>query len=262
MVMTPTTPIIWDGQGPVQIGRFDAENGTPDMGYLVDLYRIGCGTSSLTTSLAVEKKQIKETCSGQRLTLKERTTSKSLSVKLSMIQFSGRTLAAAFFSEAASVTAGTVTGEVLPPLVVGDYFTLRHPKVSDVVITDSAGATPVTLVAGTHYVIEDPDHARIKLIELPPGHVAPLKVDYSYGGYVNIAAFSRTGVERGVIFNGVNGDGQKARLIIPRVSLTLDGDFSWIGDEEAALSLSGEALYVTELATDGDYSGFARVSLL
>lgn len=261
MVMTANTPIIWDGQGPVQIGRFDPENGTPDMGYLVDLYRIGCGTSSLTTSLAVEKKQIKETCSGQRLTLKERTTSKSLSVKLSMIQFSGRTLAAAFFSEASTVSDGTVTGEVLPPLVVGDYFTLRHPKVSNVVITDS-GPTPVTLVEGTHYVIEDADHARIKLIELPTGQVAPLKADYSYEGYVNIAAFSRTGVERGIIFNGVNGDGQKARLIIPRVSLTLDGDFGWIGDEEAALSLSGEALYVTELATDGDFSGFARVSLI
>ncbi len=46
------------------------------------------------------------------------------------------------------------------------------------------------------------------------------------------------------------------------MSLTLDGDFSWIGDEEAALSLGGKALYVPELATDDDYSGFARVSLL
>lgn len=51
--MQPTQSMIWDGQGPVMIGRYDPINGRPDTGYLVDLYRIGCGTSSLTTSLSV-----------------------------------------------------------------------------------------------------------------------------------------------------------------------------------------------------------------
>jgi hypothetical protein len=85
--------------------------------------------------------------------------------------------------------------------------------------------------------------------------------DYSYGAYVNIAAFSRTNVERGVVFNGVNQDGQKGRLIIPRISLALDGDFSWITSEEATLTLSGNALFVPELESDTEYGGFARVSL-
>ncbi|GHU13427.1 hypothetical protein AGMMS50225_23410 [Betaproteobacteria bacterium] len=68
-------------------------------------------------------------------------------------------------------------------------------------------------------------------------------------------------MERGIIFDGVNGDGQKARLIIPRAALTLNGDFSWIGSEEVTLTLSGTALYVSELESDDDYSGFARVTL-
>lgn len=260
--MTPQTPIIWDGQGPVLIGRYDPINGTPDMGYLVDLYRIGCGTSSLTTSLSVEKEQIKESCSGQRLTLKERTTGKSLSVSLSMVQFSGRTLAAAFFGDAVLKAAGTVTDEVLPELSPGDYFTLRHPKVSSVVIEDSTAVTPLVYVADTHYVIEDADHARCRLIAHPAAHEEPLKVDYAYGEYTNVAAFSAPNVERGIIFNGVNDDGQKARIVIPRVSLAMGGDFAWIGDSEASLELSGEALYVSEMEGDAEYGGFMRISLL
>ena len=72
--MQPSQSIIWDGQGPVMIGRYDPVLGRPDTGYLVDLYRIGCGTSSLTTSLSVDRSSIKESCSGQRLTLKNYIT--------------------------------------------------------------------------------------------------------------------------------------------------------------------------------------------
>jgi hypothetical protein len=260
--MTPQTPIIWDGQGPVMIGRYDPINGTPDMGYLVDLYRVGCGTSSLTTSLAVEKTALKESCSGQRLTLKERTTGKSLTVGLNMIQFNGRTLAAAFFGDALARAAGTVTDEVLPELAPGDYFTLRHPNVDDVVIEDSTTGTALTYVLGTHYAIEDAAHARCRLIAHPATHVEPLKVDYSYGAYTNIAAFSKANVERGIIFNGVNDDGQKGRVVIPRISLAMGGDFSWIGDAEASLQLTGEALFVSEMESDEDYGGFMRISLM
>ena len=260
--MNQNTPIIWDGQGPVMIGRYDPINGTPDMGYLVDLYRIGCGTSSLTTSLSVEKARIAESCSGQRLTLKERTTGKSLSVALSMVQFSGRTLAAAFYGDAVLQDAGTVTSEVLPQLAVGDYFTLRHPDVTNVVIEDSTAVTPLVYVLDTHYAIEDAKHARCRLIAHPAAHVEPVKVDYSYGEYTNIAAFATTNVERGVIFNGVNDDGQRARIVIPRVSLAMGGDFSWLGDDEASLELSGEALFVSEMQSDADYGGFMRISLI
>ena len=260
--MDKNTPIIWDGQGPVMIGRYDPVNGRADQGYLVDLYRVGCGTSQLATSLAVEKAAIKETCSGQRLTLRERTTSKSLSVSLSMVQFSGRTLAAAFYGDAVAEAGGTVTNEQLPTLAVGDYFTLRHPDVSNVVIEDSTAVTPLVYVLDTHYTIEDAKHARCRLIAHPAAHVEPLKADYSYAAYTNISAFSTTGVERGLIFNGINDAGQRARIIIPRINLAMDGDFSWIAEEEASLQLAGEALFVTELESDADYGGFMRISLI
>ncbi|GAB1382567.1 hypothetical protein MASR1M50_08860 [Burkholderiales bacterium] len=53
---------------------------------------------------------------------------------------------------------------------------------------------------GTHYVVDDADHGRCRLLAHPaapdPLHAEPLKVDYAYAGYINIAAFSKTNVER------------------------------------------------------------------
>lgn len=259
--MDKNTPMIWSGQGPVMIGTYDPVNGRADSGYLTNLYRIGCGTSTLSTSISRNTKDISESCSGQRLTLKQLETGKSMSVSLAMVQFSGRTLAAALFSEAQEKAGGTVTDEQLPLLAPGDYFTLRHPRVSSLVIADSTGGTPLAYVENTHYVVEDALHARCRLIAHPDNHVEPLKVDYTYGAYVNMAAFSRTNVERGIIFNGINQDGQRGRIIIPRIPLALNGDFAWVGNEESTLTLSGNALYVPELDSDDDYGGFARVSL-
>ena len=258
--MDKNTPMIWSGQGPVMIGTFDTTHGTPEMGYLVDLYRVGCGTSQLNTNLTRETKALKESCSGQRMTLKELETEKAMSVSLAMYQFSGRTLAAALFSQAQAVAGSTVTDEELPLLAPGDYFTLRHPKVSSVVIADSSDP-PKTYVLDTHYAMEDADHARARLIAHPADHTEPVLADYTHGAYTNISAFSHRNVEKGIIFNGVNQDGQKARLIIPRINLALGGDFSWLTDEEATLTLSGNALYVMELESDDEYGGFARVSL-
>lgn len=260
--MQPNQSMIWDGQGPVMIGRYDPVNGRPDTGYLVDLYRIGCGTSKLTTSLKVDRTTLKESCSGQRLTLKSYVTGKELSVGMSLVQFSGRTLASAFFGAAVAKAAGTVTDELLPQLAAGDYFTVRHPGATSLVIEDSTAGTPLVYVQDTHYAVEDAAHGRYRLIAHPTGHVEPLKADYAYGEYTNVAAFTAPNVERGIIFNGVNGDGQRARIIIPRVSLSLDGDFGWIGDEAAELSLSGEALFVSEMQADADWGGFMRISLV
>ncbi|HRD35069.1 MAG TPA: hypothetical protein PLR02_12520 [Rhodocyclaceae bacterium] len=261
MAVTPDTSMIWTANGPIQIGTFDIANGRPDSGYLVDVYRVGCGNSALTTNIARTTKDLQESCSGQRLTLAQLETGKTMSVSLSMYQFSGRTLAAALFGAAVVVESGTVTAEQLPELAPGDYFNLRHPKASAIVIEDSTAVTPLVYVAGTHYTVEDADHARCRLIAHPAAHVEPLRVDYAYGGYVNIAAFGAASVERGIIFNGVNQDGKKGRVIIPRIALAMDGDFSWLTNEEATLKLSGAGLYVPELVSDGSYGGFARVSL-
>ena len=256
-----STSLIWNGQGPVMIGTFDPIKGRPEMGYLTNIYSVGCGNRTLTATPSRETTTLKESCSGQRLTLKELETSKSLQVSLSMVQFDARTLAQAFFGEAVVKQAGTVTDEQLAELKPGDYFFLKYPRSKSVVIEDSTGS-PKTYVEGTHYKISDAAHSRYQLIAHPGGHTEPLKVDYSYDGYVNIAAFSKTNVEKGLIFSGINGDGQKVRVIIPRISLAMSGDFGWISDEPSELTLGGQALYVPELQTDADFGPFMRVDVM
>lgn len=257
-----STSMIWNGQGPVMIGTYDPVKGRPEMGFLTNLYSVGCGNRTLTATPSRETTTIPESCSGQRLALKELETSKSLAVSLSMAQFDGRTLAGAFFGAAVEKASGTVTEEQLTELSPGDYFFLKNPRSSSVVIEDSTVGTPLVYVEGTHYEISDADHSRYRLLAHPAAHVEPLKVDYSYAGYLNIAAFSKTNVERGIVFSGVNGDGQKGRLIIPRISLAMSGDFGWIADEASELTLGGQALYVPELHNDPTYGPFARIDLM
>ena len=260
--MSKSTSMIWNGQGPVMIGTYDPVKGRPEMGFLTNLYSVGCGNRTLTATPSRETTTIPESCSGQRLALKELETSKALAISLSMVQFDGRTLAGAFFGAAVEKPTGTVTEEVLTELEPGDYFFLKNPRSSSVVIEDSTAGTPVVYVEGTHYEVSDADHSRYRLLAHPAAHVEPLKVDYSYAGYVNIAAFSKTNVERGIIFSGVNGDGQKGRLIIPRISLAMNGDFGWIADEASELTLGGQALYVPDLQNDPTFGPFARIDLM
>lgn len=253
------TKMIWNGQGPVYIGTYDPTNGTKEMGYLTKLYRVGCGTSALTTTPGRESTVLPETCSGQRLALKEIETSKSLQVALTMVQFDARTLAAAFYGDLKEVSGNTVTDEELPELDPGDAFFLYHPRVSNVVIKDSASGSPNSYTSGTHYEIEDADHGRGRLIAHHGSYDGPLKVSYEYDPYLNMPAFSASAVERGIMFNGINGDGQKQRVIIPRISLAMNGDFAWIAEQSAELSLAGQALYVDALATDPRYGAFMRI---
>lgn len=256
------TPMIWNGQGPIMIGTYDPNKGREEMGFLTNLYSVGCGNRTFTTTPGRETEIIPESCSGQRLPLKEMETGKSLAVALEMVQYDGRTLARGFYGDAIEKPAGTVTGERLTELAVGDYFTLKHPRSSSVVIEDSTAGTPLVYVEGTHYEIRDPDHSLYRLLEHPATHVEPVLVDYAHAAYLNIAAFSKTNVERGIIFFGVNGDGQKGRVIVPRISLALSGDYGWLANTASPLTLGGQALYVPELANSSEYGPFMRIDLM
>ncbi len=253
--------MIWSGQGPIYFGTYDPVGGTAEMGYLTKVFKVGCANSALTTTPKRETKTVKESCSGQRLDIAELETGKSLEVKLDMHQFDRETLARAFWGTASDVVAGTVTGEALPAgLVAGDYAFLKRPGASTIVLTDSA-ATPVTLTEGTHYQVVDAGQGVLKILD-PATLTQPFKAAYSYGAYGNIATFTATAVKTGLIFTGSNQDGDKARVIIPKLSLSMSGDFGWIGNEESVLSLQGVAFYAEELASDPLFGPFMRIDAL
>lgn len=250
--------MIYSGQGPIYMGIFDPVNGTAAQGFLVNVKRIGCGNRTLKTAFTQDTKQLKETCSGLRLTLATLDKGKEAAVTLEMIDFSREMLAMAMYGTTALTAGGTVSGETFPTVAVGEVVHTKHPKVSSVVLKDST-ASPITLVEGTHYTVDSADHGRISIMSVA-GLTQPIKADYEHAAYGNITVFTATSVVRGIIFDGINtADGSKERCIIPRIKFQPTKDFDWVGDEEAVLSLEGEMLYVAELAADGDYGPFMRV---
>jgi hypothetical protein len=248
--------MIWSGQGPVYFGTYDPDNGKPEMGYMTNLFAVGCGTRSLTITPERETTLLKESCTGQRLDMMELETSKSMTVSLSMFQFDREVLARAFFADNTSVADGSVTGEVFHEgITEGGIAFLKHPNASSIVITDD---NDDVLVAGTNYTIIDASQGTIRFDDLGT-LVQPFKAAYSYTKYGNLTAFTRTNVKTGIIFAGKNQDGDKARVIIPNVSLALSGDFGWITEAEAELTLEGRAMYVPSLSDDAFYGPFMRI---
>ena len=170
-------------------------------------------------------------------------------------------MATAFYGEATAVAAGTVTDEpISPTTAVGDYIFLRHPNVKSVVLTDSAD---VPLVEDTHYVVEDAAVGQLRVIALPGGAATIATADYEFEPHAHFSIFKTGLVEMGLIFCGVNGKGQRARVTIPRINFSMGGDFSWIGDANAELQLEGQGLFASELQFHPQFNpGFGRVELI
>jgi len=250
--------MTWIGSGPIYFGDYDPVNGTPGMGYLVNIRPIGCMNSSLTTTPSTEEGEIKESCSGARSVAKVYDKSKSLGIKLSMRSFDRHMLASAFFSESVLVGAGTVTGEVLPTVVADDVIVLRHPGATSVVLTDSA-ATPVTLALDTHYKLLNAKHSTYQIMNVT-GLTQPLKASYSYDAYGNMAALTKSRITKGLLFTGENDEGDIARIMIPQVSIKMSGEFDWLSEEPASLDLEGQALYSSALNLQSDFGGFMRIA--
>lgn len=251
--------MILVSQGPIYMGDYSPTLGKVASGYLVNLSKIGCANSKLSITLSRSTKDIKESCSGNKLTIAQLETEKSAECALDMADFDKKMLATALAGTLSSVTGSTVTGEVFPTVAIGDTVSLKYSDVSSVVITDSAG-TPATLVAGTHYVVDSTDHGLVSFVNLG-AFIQPFKAAYTYAAQGNIAAFNKTGVEKGLVYQGTNTqDGKKYKVIIPRIGFSLDGEFNLLSTEETTISLKGQMLYVPEYANDTLYGPFMRVA--
>lgn len=249
--------MIYNGQGPIFMGDYD-----PATGKLINVQKIGCGNRVLRLTNERSTEKIKESCSGSRATLAEYETEKSMRVSLEMQEFDRKMLSLALYGDTALVSGGSVASgspEVLPLMAAGDYYHTDHPFISEVTIKDS-DEVPATLTVDVDYEIEDADHGAIKILNLG-SYVQPFKIEYTYASYGNIAAFAKTGVVKGIIFDGKSTvDNHQVRVFIPRISFGPTADFDWLGEQAASLNLEGEALYNDKLANEPLFGGFARIT--
>lgn len=248
--------MIYAGQGPIYIGDFNATTLNID-----NEVAVGCGNRTLKLAMSRETQEIKESCSGQRLTLAEYETSKSANATLELAQFDKDMLAMALYGAAAAVTGSTVTAETLPTMVAGGIYHTKHPKISSVVVKDSAGS-PATLVAGTDYRVDDADYGRLVILNLG-SFTQPFKVDYAYAAYSKIKPFSVAAPVKALRFDGVSTvDNSKVRVVLPKIQFSPTSEFNFLGDEAAVLSLEGKLLYPGIALNDPVLGNFGSVDLL
>jgi hypothetical protein len=222
-------------QGIVYAAVRDA-NGKP--GKLYDMGNAPKISVSLKSDVSIKK----EARSGFRLPAKRLSKGFEAELALTLDEFTLDNLALGLYGTVVTKAAGTVTGELLPTgLAAGDRAQLANPKVSTVVVKDSAG-TPATLALNTNYTV-DADSGHIIIVS-PGAFVQPFKVDYGYAASKKVGAFTQAAPERMIILEGLNtlDNNRRVRVTVFRTQMDPLGDLGLIHDDYGSIELKGSAL--------------------
>lgn len=216
----------------------------------------------LNVALETDILEHKESTSGQRLTDLRIIRGKSSKFSFTLEDFNKDNLALALYGVTASIAGSTVAVETFPTVAVGDYVRLAHPKVSSLVITDSAGS-PVTATLGTHYEITSANHGTIKILSLG-AHTQPYKAAYTYATRQNINMLTQGFADRWVKFDGLNTSDANAPVLVDLYKVNFDpiAQMDLISDDIWKMELSGGALYDSTKEGDATLGQFGRIQLI
>jgi hypothetical protein len=203
----------------------------------------------------------KEDYTGQGLEDVRKVIGKSASMTAEMENFDLDMLALGLYSSKVSVDGSTVEGEPLPAgLAVGDEVATQHPKISLLVVKDSAG-TPGTLTLNTHYSIEDATTGRIKILNLG-SFTQPFELDYTYGARKDLGIFMSTPPNRWLRYEGINLlTNKKALFELYNLSLDVMSELALISDGNtvSGYTMKGAALMEPLIPADDELGQFGRI---
>jgi len=233
----------WSGQGPVFIGRRDASGNPIGLKFIGDVSQV-----ELTPS--VDTVDVLENVTGNRNIAASFRTKVEYALAITMKSVKPEHLAEALQGSVTTKTAGTVTGEAIKGW--HDAFTkLANVKVSNETVTDSTGTT--TYTAGTDYILHG-DEGMIEV--LSTGAITDgqdLLIDYDYAAQSEVKANPQA-EDLVLVFSGLNRarSSKRGRLTIHKVNLDPSALSAIVdGDQEAAMSITGKALY-DDLRSAGD----------
>ena len=239
------------GKGKVYIGNRTASGKATRLRWAGDC-------SEFRIALSADKREIKESHSGQNLTAATVNVGKSATLNINLREFTIDNLSLALYGVPVSQIAGDVEDEVLGTVEIGDVVPFSKTNVSDVMVVDSS-AEPVELVAGTHYIL-NARHGSIEIKALPEGVTQPLKASYSYGEAKSVAAFAQQTSDKFVRYEGINLATNEAVVIeCYKVRFNPLQELSAIGDDFGALQMEADILIDSTKAADGDLGQFARI---
>lgn len=215
--------------------------------------------AELKLSLKTDVVEHFESQTGQRSLDHRMVKQKSATVMLTIEEFTKENLALALYGNHIATASGNVTAEPLPnPVVIGDRYVLAHPKVSSVVVRDSA-ATPATLVDGTDYTA-DPDFGAIQFLKTT-GFTQPFKVNYAYGAVTEIGIFTQPLPERFLRLEGINTAQGNAKVLVELYRIAFDPlkELGLITEEYNKFELEGSLLADSTKPFDAALGQFGRI---
>lgn len=259
----------YSGQGSLFSAKRDAATGKP-LGFLP----VG-NVPSLSLDIEVTKFEHKESESGSRALDLTIVQEKKGKFTFSLENVSAENLAIGLYGTTSKVASGTVavgSPEVIAvpkDAVAGMRFPLKHPKVTTVVVKDSAGTT--TYVEGTDYTV-DGNNGNIILVAggdiltdaaAAVGTTVDIKVSYSYGAYTNLEAFTQAvSPERYLRFEGLNTvDGSRVLVDMYRAQFDPLTGYQLINEEIANVEMKG-SLLADPFITDQAASKFFRERII
>ena len=239
-------------QGRVFLGKRDID------GLPIEVRSPG-NVAELKLSLKTDVLEHYESQTGQRSLDHRMVKQKSATVNLTIEEFTKENLALALYGNHVVGTPGTVTAEPVGATpIAGDRYFLAHPKVSTLVVVDSAG-TPATLVLGTNYTA-DLDFGALQFLDTT-GFTAPFKASYAYGVATEIGIFTQALPERFLRLEGIKTAQGNAKVLVELYRVAFDPlkEISFISDEYNKFELEGSLLADTTKPFDAVLGQFGRI---
>ena len=223
-------------QGRVYLGKRDV-NGLP-----IEVRSPG-NVADLKLSLKTEVLEHFESQSGQRSLDHRMIKSKSATITLAIEEFTKENLALALYGTHVTTAGGSVTDEPIGGAapMVGDRYFLAHPKVSDLVVKDSAAA-PATLALGTQYTA-DTDFGALQFLDTT-GLAPPFNASYAFGDVSEIGIFTQPLPERFLRLEGFNTAQGNARVLVELYRVAFDPlkELALISNDYNKFELEGSLL--------------------
>ena len=240
-------------QGRVYLGKRDT-SGLP-----IEVRSPG-NVADLKLSLKTDVLEHYESQSGQRSLDHRMIKSKSATINLAIEEFTKENLALALYGTQVATTGGSVTDEPVGGVapVVGDRYFLAHPKVSTLIVKDTAG-TPATLTLGTHYTA-DTDFGAIQFLDTAT-FTAPFKASYAFGDVAEIGIFTQPLPERFLRLEGMNTAQGNAPVLVELYRVAFDPlkELALISNEYNKFELEGSLLADSTKAYDAVLGQFGRI---
>jgi len=250
-----STSNLFSFQGRVLLGTRDA-NGKP-----LGLQWVG-DVDPCQIKLATTTDDVFESYTGNRQQIGRMIKQTKCDLSMTFKEWSTNALAVALYAAAATVTGGTVTGEVLPHRRGG-----RQRE---------AGAERCEL-PGAHRQRRYPGHGSAHQLPADAGaqannnngviefsglgtYTQPFKAAYSYVGATNLAMFTTAAPERYFMLDGVDTEtGDPVLVRLYKLRLDPIGQLDIINDGYGKLPVAGSVLYDPLNAIDPTLGGFGRI---